>query len=205
MGAAFFVLAYVELFSGGANLPEGPITELTGAGDIVWNLRWPLIGAYVYHCAGLSTLCACALIDWDQVRLPWRLILISVLIAIIPPVLNPQMQGQQSWSLTRQFGLMLGVMIMAMFLGGLFTGLTQQTPHKLFNLVATLTIAGLFVAPSEVAVVSFFALYIVVSLLTFVVKNDGPYRDRTFVPETWLTFFLHVMFCNQLSELFPHL
>ena len=35
MGLAFFVLAYVELFTGGANLPGGPISRQSGALNVV--------------------------------------------------------------------------------------------------------------------------------------------------------------------------
>ncbi len=58
MGATFFVLAYVELFSGGANLPGGPLTELTGAASVVWNPQWEIIGAYASHCLLFSLLTA---------------------------------------------------------------------------------------------------------------------------------------------------
>jgi leader peptidase (prepilin peptidase)/N-methyltransferase len=65
MGAAFFVLAYVELFSGGANLSGGPITELRGAADIVWNPQWWVIGVYVFHCLLASVLITLSLLRLD--------------------------------------------------------------------------------------------------------------------------------------------
>ncbi len=82
MGAAFFVLAYVELFSGGANLPGGPILPWTGALDNVWNPLWPVIGVYAYHCTLLSFLMCVALIDQDRRRVPLRLLLFAGVVAI---------------------------------------------------------------------------------------------------------------------------
>ncbi|MCG8448208.1 MAG: prepilin peptidase [Pirellulales bacterium] len=66
MGAAFFVLAYVELFSGGVNLPGGPITEFTGANENVWNPNWPLIACYSWHCLLLSILMTLCLLRRDK-------------------------------------------------------------------------------------------------------------------------------------------
>ena len=81
MGLTFFVLAYVELFSGGANLPGGPITEFTGAFDNVWVPQWRLIGVYVFHTALLSWLMSIALIAWDGQSIPLRLIMVGILLA----------------------------------------------------------------------------------------------------------------------------
>ncbi len=66
----FFVLAYVELFSGGANLPGGPMSYYENAALNVWSPRWPLIGAYVYHCTLLALLVTIALMDSDGSRAP---------------------------------------------------------------------------------------------------------------------------------------
>ncbi len=49
MGLVFFVLAYAELFRGGASLFGGTLTNLRGAMDIVWNPQWLVIGQYAYH------------------------------------------------------------------------------------------------------------------------------------------------------------
>lgn len=70
LGGVFFLLAYVELFSGGANLPGGPFTEFTGAVDIVWYPNWQVIGLYVYHCLLMCLLTVMILFDLDKNRLP---------------------------------------------------------------------------------------------------------------------------------------
>ncbi len=80
MGAAFFLLAYVELFSGGANLPGGPVTEATGAWHTVWNPNWIVLRIYIYHCVMLSLLMAMTLIDQDRQPVPWRLAVIGLVV-----------------------------------------------------------------------------------------------------------------------------
>ncbi len=74
MGLAFFALAYFELFSGGANLPDGPISPLVGAADNVWIPHGPLSGLYAYHALLLSLLVCVTLIDLDRQKVPSKLI-----------------------------------------------------------------------------------------------------------------------------------
>ncbi len=66
MGLVFFVLAYVELFSGGARLLGGTFTNLRGAFDIVWNPQWPVIGMYAYHGLLVSSLMTLVLLRLDK-------------------------------------------------------------------------------------------------------------------------------------------
>ena len=65
-GLAFFILAYVELFSGGANLPGGSITEFKGALDNVWHPQWAIISVYAWHCLLVSILITLCLFRWDK-------------------------------------------------------------------------------------------------------------------------------------------
>jgi leader peptidase (prepilin peptidase)/N-methyltransferase len=78
MGAAFFTLAYVELFSGGANVPGGPFLDAADSWNTVWNPNWTVLRIYIYHCTLLSLLMAMALIDQDGQRVPWRLAVIAL-------------------------------------------------------------------------------------------------------------------------------
>lgn len=65
MGAAFFVLAYVELFSGGKYLPGGPISEASGAMNTVWHAQWPVIAVYAFHVVLASLLMTLTLLRLD--------------------------------------------------------------------------------------------------------------------------------------------
>lgn len=81
MGLAFFVLAYAEVLSGGANLPGGPITEFTGAIDTVLTPHWPLLGIFAYHGLLLSLLMSIALIDIDGQKVPRSLLGFGAIVA----------------------------------------------------------------------------------------------------------------------------
>ena len=82
MGAAFFLLAYAELFSGSANMP-GPVAATTAAWNTVWNPNWPLIGLYAYHGTLLCLLMTCALLDQDRQRIPRGLAALAIAIVVI--------------------------------------------------------------------------------------------------------------------------
>lgn len=69
LGGAFLALAYLELFSGGANLPGG-FSPRHGAWQTVWNPDWPVVQLYAFHSALLSALLALGLIDQDGERAP---------------------------------------------------------------------------------------------------------------------------------------
>lgn len=92
--AAYFVLFYyVELLSGGGNLPIRPQNSYRG---IVWILlytKWDLVSLYLFHMFALTTLLAWAMINWDRFAVPLRSSLIALLIIIslvaIFPHLNP--------------------------------------------------------------------------------------------------------------------
>lgn len=93
LGAAFFVLAYVELFTGGANLPGGPFTEFTGAMNTVWYPDWPMIAIYLYHCLLMSLLLVMVLLDLDTNPLPqgvvWFTLAMIVACSLAMPALYP--------------------------------------------------------------------------------------------------------------------
>ncbi|WP_428304603.1 prepilin peptidase [Lacipirellula sp.] len=72
VGIAFFGLAYIELFSGAANLPDA-LADPVGALDSVVNPNWELLTLYGFHCLLLSLLMAMGLIDQDGQRIPWSL------------------------------------------------------------------------------------------------------------------------------------
>lgn len=83
MGAFFFGLAYVELFSGGANLHDGPITEYEGALANVWMPQWKLIGIYAYHGLCFAWLTSMFLIGLDRQRIPLKLIGFGLVIVVL--------------------------------------------------------------------------------------------------------------------------
>jgi len=97
VGGFFFVLAYVELFSGGANLPEGPLYPFSGAMEVVWVPQWSIIALYGYHCFLLCFLVAAALIDQDQQPLPYQLVALSACIIVLGSWNFPSFYPEQNW------------------------------------------------------------------------------------------------------------
>ncbi len=66
MGIVFFLLAYLELFRGGANLFGEPLTDLRGALDIVWMPQWRVLGQFVFHALLASAAMTLVLLRRDQ-------------------------------------------------------------------------------------------------------------------------------------------
>ena len=91
MGATFFLLAYVELFSGGANLSGGPFSELTGAVDVVWNPQWEIIGTYASHCILFSLLMCVVLCNRDEEAVPKSLVTFGFVAAGVLAALFPRL------------------------------------------------------------------------------------------------------------------
>jgi leader peptidase (prepilin peptidase)/N-methyltransferase len=81
VGIIFFVLAYVELFSGGRGLSEN-----RGAAQIVWNPDWPIIGLYVFHCLLASVAVTLVLMRLDKNISQLRLLLSLIGVVFLWPL-----------------------------------------------------------------------------------------------------------------------
>ncbi|MFO1021244.1 MAG: prepilin peptidase [Planctomycetales bacterium] len=69
-GGAFLVLYFVELISGGSNLPVRQPNAYAGVVWILMYTKWDLVGLYLFHCAVLCTLLSWGLIRVDDHRVP---------------------------------------------------------------------------------------------------------------------------------------
>ncbi len=65
----FLLLYFVELISGGANLPVRSPNTYTGVVWIIFYTKWDLIGIYFFHCFTLCVLLTWGLIDFDRQRI----------------------------------------------------------------------------------------------------------------------------------------
>ena len=86
-GSIFLVLYFVELISGGANLPVRPINQYRGVLWIIMYAKWDLIGLYLFHCFLFSSLLVFTMISIDGNRIPRRLLVFCFGVAIIAPIL----------------------------------------------------------------------------------------------------------------------
>ena len=86
-GTIFVLLVFVELTSGGANLPVRRINSNAG---FVWTIfypRWDLIAITLYHFHLFIMLLTWCLMRLDRVQLPARSVIPALLIAIAGPLM----------------------------------------------------------------------------------------------------------------------
>jgi len=96
--AIFLLLYFVELISGGAILPNRPPNAFNGVVWVILYTKWDLIGFYVYHCCLFSTLLAWTLMHLDRNRIPGRAILAGMFMALVPPLIWPELLPVQALS-----------------------------------------------------------------------------------------------------------
>lgn len=101
--AMFFGLAWVELLSGGANLPALVLVENVKENNLspAWN-SGDVAAIYAFHLLLLCTLLAAALIQYDGHRIPRRLFIPSLLVGVAAPLLwvQPETAALVCWSTT---------------------------------------------------------------------------------------------------------
>ena len=114
--AMFFLLFFVELISGGANIPVRRPNFYHGVVWIIFYTKWDLIALYLFHCFSLCTLLTWALVDVDRQRIPiWaRSVAVGILLAI--PMLRTDL-FPVPWMHESEYGLDL-----AKWQGAVLTG-----------------------------------------------------------------------------------
>lgn len=91
IGSAFLVLYFVELISGGANLPGRLPNAYTGVTWIVFYTKWDLVRLYLYHCMLICTLFSWAAILRDGHRVPLSSVMMMLLIFVGLPLIWPHL------------------------------------------------------------------------------------------------------------------
>ena len=90
-GSIFLLLYFVELISGGANLPVRPINHYRGVLWIIMYAKWDLIGLYLYHCFLFASLLVFTLMAIDKNRIPRKLLMFCFVMGIAAPLLFPSL------------------------------------------------------------------------------------------------------------------
>lgn len=85
VGGFFVTLLFVELLSGGKNLPVRTPNSFAGVVWVIWYTKWDLLGLYFFHCCLLSLLTAVGLIAVDRQRVPWSLVSWGVAVGVVFP------------------------------------------------------------------------------------------------------------------------
>ena len=218
MGAAFFVLAYGELFSGGANLPGGPLTEFTGAMNIVWYPDWPMIAIYLYHCLLLSLLAVVVLWDMDKNPIPrgftWFAAAAIVTSALALPGLYPDRQwfvGQPRLSgivdaLTGGAILsVLGFVVWGLVRTVLSVRSTGEAARDALRYTYTLSLAG-FIAGGflgRYAALALLLLWAIGMVATRIGNRLVSDARISLLPSLWLATLIFILFWRPLIEVLP--
>jgi leader peptidase (prepilin peptidase)/N-methyltransferase len=209
MTAAFVLLAYVELFSAGANLPGGPFSEATGAWHVVWNPNWTVLRLYAYHCMLLSVLMAMLLIDQDKQRIPWRIVLLALIVVAACSwhwrhlyVDRRGMSRMPAYNapLDALYGVVWGVSPWIIALGARhLRGRRSDVNGSLSSMALGAAVVGGFVGLR--AMVRITVLWLIGWLILRVARTrDG--SPLTPLAALWLATLLHLMFWKQLAVAF---
>ena len=162
--ACLFLLFYfVELLSGGGNLPVRSPNTYAGVVWIVFYTKWDLVRLFLYHCFLLSTLLAWAMIAFDGQKVPWRSWLTAWLMAILAACLWPDLQLlRESWAFliptasawlqgggTSLLGALLGGLLAGAF-AGLSRVLKTSSVDESRELIGPLALTGAVLGPQGV-------------------------------------------------------
>jgi leader peptidase (prepilin peptidase)/N-methyltransferase len=208
MGAAFFTLAYVELFSGAANVPGGPFAEAASAWNTVWNPNWMVLRVYIYHCLLLSILMAMALIDQDRQRMPWRLVIIAFAVVAYASwswrhlyfertrtIRVPEIKAQFDALL----GIIWGMSPWTLAMGVLYLRGKRAAIPPLRSMAMAAAVVGAFLGIRPVVRIT--VLWLVTWLATRALRPANEMRISPLVL-LWFSTFFHIIFWKQLAAAF---
>lgn len=89
VGGVFLVLFFVELISGGANIPVREPNFYRGVVWIIFYTKWDLVGMYGFHMLAIAALFTWTLLDIDRQTVPAMTRLATALLLFVLPVAWP--------------------------------------------------------------------------------------------------------------------
>ena len=148
-GTIFLLFYFVELISGGANLPVRGINTYRGVLWIIMYPKWDVIGLYLYHCYLFCLLLVLTLMALDRSQIPRRLLIFAFTVSIglplafpdlaLVPVWPSSMAGWMSSAIFVGAGTIVGVMIGCV----LHWGWRKSLPYEPSELMAIIPAFGL--------------------------------------------------------------
>lgn len=173
-GTIFLLLYFVELISGGANLPVRPVNHYRGVLWIIMYAKWDLIGLYMYHCFLFASLLVFTLMAIDNNRVPRKLLVFCFLTGIAAPVMFPSLvlisalPGTTTPANAVVEGLLHGVVgaTCGMIAGALLSRwliYTQQSSAENNSITASMSLIGMVVGWQ--AMISVAAIFLVLRWL----------------------------------------
>jgi len=97
IGLLFLLLFFVELISGGANLPVRVPNRMTGVQWTVFEPQWDLFALFLDHCFLVCSLFSWAMIRRDGHDVPRKTVMTILGIAFIAPLLLPHLLPWPWW------------------------------------------------------------------------------------------------------------
>jgi len=198
----FLGLYFVELISGGVNIPVRSPNTYAGVVWILMYTKWDLVGMYLYHCFALSVLLSYVLIDIDRQQVNFRERLLAALMLMAPPLIWPDlmpvpyMAGGEDWLayawLLAGAQCLLGG-LMGMALGTLTKrtiGSVESNSQSMGQLASFLAVVGIVLGWQGVIAVT------LIGLLMRIVAGIIPIWRRGSIPFTVLllvAFVTHQM------------
>jgi leader peptidase (prepilin peptidase)/N-methyltransferase len=207
----FVTLFFVELISGGKNLPVREPDYYAGVVWTVWYLKYPdLMQLYLFHCLLLYLSLAMMLIAVDQQIVPRRLIAFGILVGLAWLVIEPQLHPvlglarsdvPQGWSqrvaairsgiLGITFGTGVGIIL------GMTRSYTEDAPAQ-SAICAIFSLCGLYLSPSVVLSVA--AISLLLHLLGRAIAFVFPgFKSVNLLVCSVLALHIQILFWRQLS------
>ena len=90
-GTIFLLFYFVELISGGANLPVRGINMYRGVLWIIMYPKWDVIGLYLYHCYLFCLLLVLTLMALERSRIPRRFLIFAFTVSLGLPLAFPDL------------------------------------------------------------------------------------------------------------------
>lgn len=91
IGLMFLLLYFVELISGGTNLPGRVPNSYAGVLWILFYTKWDLVALYVFHCFVFCALFSWSMIRRDGHRVPLKSVVVTLTIVIACVLLQPSL------------------------------------------------------------------------------------------------------------------
>lgn len=106
VGVVFLVLACLELFGGGANLPSYQESNQSSVSWLVQQQDWSLVLIYAYHCLLISVLLSWSYIRYDRRSLPEMYVVFVMFAGIVMAAIWPKVHPVMSFDLSEVFNFM---------------------------------------------------------------------------------------------------
>ena len=181
-GAVFLLFYFVELISGGANLPVRGINTYRGVLWIIMYPKWDVIGLYLYHCYLFCLLLVLTLMALDRSRIPRRFLIFAFTVAMGLPLVYPDLALVPVWaSLTTGLtsssayvgaGTIIGVLIGCVFHWAWRRGL-QHEPSELMAIIPAFGLIGTVLGWQAVLSLTTFFCGLMLLRIMFVGSSDS--------------------------------